>query len=96
MRLRGKILIELMDQAKPASMVSYGINESEDIVLSSLHRMHHLGIVQPVAIGPGLWDLIELFWDLTTHAREHKEIVSRCFGCRMREIYLAANEALFE
>lgn len=92
--------MELLGEAKSTVRIAYDVGISERAALAHLVRMYHLGIVQPIAIET--WErennmpASSAIWEMTEHSRSHKAVVSGCFGCKMRMIYLVANEALIE
>lgn len=89
-------MYQIMSEAKPASTISYSIGAEERIVLANLYALYHLGIVIPVAEMHGMRAVPEYFWELSLHSKEHSQSIPGCFACRMRERYLAANDALIE
>ncbi len=90
--------MELLCEAKTSTQIAYDINVLERIVRANIIRMWHIGQVIPIAIET--WDhdggASAMVWDLTKHTREHKDLQPRCYGCRLRERYLATDEALIE
>lgn len=96
MSLRGRIMVALLSEAKPASFLAYQLEEGRGVVLANLYRLYHLGITERVLIGSNLSGEREIYWGLTGHAVNHPQMEENCLGCRMRMIYLTANEVVHE
>ena len=102
-KIRGRILVTLMGECKSTEQIAYELAENLSYIRSQLVRMHHLGLVYPVAIrirdgdrdNPGIGYFQDLIWELTRHTRDHNELVSGCYGCLIRESFIA-NEAFYE
>lgn len=64
--------------------------------------MHHLGLIEPIGVRevdgerPSFTYFQDVVWDVTTHLREHREIVPDCRACTTRTWLLIGAEVLIE
>lgn len=104
LRFRGKIIRSIFDQARSTADIAYDLDATLGYVRGQLIRLHHLGLVEPIAIreeeGGGLPRPIgyyqDLVWNLTRHAREHRHQHANCWACTVREMLLASAEVVYE
>lgn len=95
--------MSIMGECKSTQTISYELGERLSWIRAQLVRLHHLGLVTPVAIqyhediGTNHSDgyFQNLVWELTPHARDHKDLVDGCHGCYLRELFIS-DEAVLE
>jgi len=95
----------ILGECKTTGTIAYEISLPLAIVRTNLIRLHHLGLVYPIAVATPDGDISrnqcvdyfdELFWDATMHAKEHHYHVEGCYGCKIREMLLMVDAALYE
>ena len=94
-------MVSLMGEALATQQLAYSLGEELGYVRSQLVRMHHLGLVMPIAVREEDFDadvigyFRNLIWTLTDHTRHHRELIPGCNGCRIRESFIAG-DAFYE
>lgn len=94
----------IFDKAKATSEIARDLDHCYHLsyIRSQLIRMHHLGLVVPIAVRreEGDRELVgyfrDLIWTLTKHTREHKHQFTNCTACTIRELLLASGEVIVE
>lgn len=100
-KIRGRIMMALMGELKSTEQLAYELGDRLDYVRGQLVRMHHLGLIFPVAVrerdgvSHGVGYFQDLLWELTRHTRDHNVLVDGCYGCMIREMFIA-DEAIVE
>ena len=101
-RLRGRIMLTILGECKTTTQITYETGEDVLTIRPHLIRLHHLGIIEPVAVryeednpeSNGYFD--DLVWGLTIHGREHSISVAGCYGCDMRELLMLVDAGFYE
>jgi len=101
-RLRGLIIRKLLEGSLATSEIAYGLSENLSWIRDQLIRMHHLGMIEPIGVReidgdpPTFTYYQDVVWNLTVHAREHRDIEPGCRACITRTWLLCGAEALLE
>lgn len=106
-RTRGKIMMALLDSCKSTSEIARELDMNLGYIRAQLVRMHHLWMIEPVAIRtdedhqrfgrpPAVGYFQEFVWQMTTHGKDHNYVMERCYGCKVRMMLLSVDEAIVE
>lgn len=89
--LQGRILRELIAESMSTSQLAEELRERLDVVRQEIVRLHHIGIIEPIAIRhkegepTGRLYFRDYVWTLTQHTYEHQDLRNDCRHCRIRE-----------
>lgn len=84
-------MYECLNRGMSTSELAQTLRENLAIVRREVVRLHHLGVIEPIAIRSEAGDpparlyFRDLVWDLTEHGREHNRSYPGCTACMLRE-----------
>ena len=92
--IRGQIFQFLLDQGESTSALATLLNRPYGFMCDELMLLHHLGIIQPIAVVEGSTGTFyerDLVWELTEHGLSHNVHIPDCRACKIREHLLTFN-----
>jgi hypothetical protein len=84
-------MYECLNGGVSTSQLAGILDERLCYVRQEIVRLHHLGIIEPIAIRyeqgdpPARLYFRDYVWEMTEHGRSHNDLQPECRACRIRE-----------